>query len=155
MKCLHIRNKCITFVERLLNRLKSFQMKSIINSIQEPICSSEVSQLLKEKGFDVPCFNVYEKDGTPLFDSFREAIKNSEISKNTFIAAPTHSIALEWIRVNFLIDIECRAVRYAGDEKASYYSANVNGSVVLFQKRFDTPFEAIDAALLHVLKEII
>lgn len=129
-------------------------MKELNNNIQEPICSFEVSELLKEKGFDVPCFNVYEKDGTPLFDSFREVIKNSEIS-NTFITAPTQSIALEWIRVNFGIDIIADGVRYAGDEKASYYSAKVNGNSVLHKEKFDTPSEAIDAALLYALTNLI
>jgi hypothetical protein len=125
-------------------------MKEINNNIQEPICSFEVSELLKEKGFDVPCFNVYEKDGTPLFDSFREVIKNSEIS-NTFITAPTHSIALEWIRVNFDINIESHVV---GEKGYFSYTVYINGAKKL-KERYSTPQEAIDAALLHVLKEII
>jgi hypothetical protein len=142
-------------------------MKEIINNIQEPICSSEVSQLLKEKEFDVPCFNVYEKDKTPLFDSFREAIKNSEISKNTFITAPTHSVALEWIRVNFGVHIrvERNYRRPLLDEPApepvftvdidnlhsksgKAYSDVVNGC-------FDTPQEAIEAGLLYALTKLI
>jgi hypothetical protein len=134
-------------------------MLNINNDIKEPICSFKVSNLLKEKGFDVLSTAFYHKTKKELVDpkSYADLVinKNSDFSTASFITAPTHSIALEWIRVNFLIDIESRAVRYAGDEKASYYSANVNGSVVLFQKRFDTPSEAIDAALLHVLEEII
>lgn len=131
-------------------------MKEIINNIEEPICSFEVSQLLKEKGFDVPTSNFYVNGKLLNPKYFYCPINkcNSDFDDDT-VCAPTHSIALEWIRVNFGIDIECRAVRYVGREKASYYSANVNGTVVLFQKRFDTPSEAIDAALLHVLKEII
>jgi hypothetical protein len=139
-------------------------MENINNNIKEPICSFDVSNLLKEKGFDVLNSNYYVKEikrdgktGGDIYTGNINLVKGVPyfLKEKVVCSAPTHSIALEWIRVNFLIDIECRAVRYAGDEKASYYSANVNGSVVLFQKRFDTPSEAIDAALLHVLKEII
>ena len=134
-------------------------MENINNNIKEPICSFEVSNLLKEKGFDVLSTAFYHKTKKELVDpkSYADLAinKNSDFSTASFITAPTQSVAVEWIRVNFGIDIECRAVRYVGREKTSYYSANVNGSVVLFQKRFDTPSEAIDAALLHVLKEII
>ena len=134
-------------------------MKEIINNIQEPICSFEVSELLKEKGFDVPCFNVYEKDGTPLFDSFREVIKNSEIS-NTFITAPTHSIALEWIRVNFGVHIADHFNEY--DEKYQYiiwvFELNRTPSskdVIDNGKQFDTPQKAIEAGLLYALTKLI
>lgn len=131
-------------------------MKEINNNIEEPVCSLKVSQLLKEKGFNVPTSQFYKNDG--LIDPKRFIglfYKNSDFAENTFIAAPTHSVAVEWIRVNFWVDITANGVRYAGDDKASYYSVNVNGNSVLYTERFDTPQEAIEAALLYTLTNLI
>ena len=113
-------------------------MKELNNSIQEPICSSEVSQLLKDKGF-----------------------------KDPYYSCPTHSIALEWIRVNFGVHIrvERNYRRPLLDEPApepvftvdidnlhsksgKAYSDVVNGY-------FDTPQKAIEAGLLYALTNLI
>ena len=135
-------------------------MKEINNNIQEINCSLKISELLKEKGFNVPCSAAYIKEfvrngktGGDIFTGNIKLVKNpSYFLKPRFVCyAPTHSIALEWIRVNFGIDIIADGVRYAGDEKASYYSAKVNGNSVLHKEKFDTPSEAIDAALLYTL----
>jgi hypothetical protein len=67
---------------------------------------------------------------------------------------PTQYVAKEWIRVNFNHDIESRGVRYAGDEKSSYYQAYVNGCVISMD-RYNTPSEAVEAALLYTLENLI
>jgi len=128
-------------------------MKEINNNIQEPICFSEVSQLLKEKGFDVPTSQFYRNG--ELIDPKRfvdlHINKNSDFAENTFITAPTHSIALEWIRVNFDINIESHVV---GEKGYFSYTVYINGAKKL-KERFDTPQEAIDAALLYALTNLI
>ena len=85
-------------------------MENINNNIKEPICSFEVSNLLKEKGFDVLSTAFYHKTKKELVDpkSYADLAinKNSDFSTASFITAPTQSVAVEWIRVNFGIDID-------------------------------------------------
>lgn len=141
-------------------------MKEINNNIQEPICSSEVSQLLKEKGFDVPTSQFYRNG--ELIDPKRFADlyinKNSDFAENTFITAPTQSVAVEWIRVNFGIVVllepslhnyyiyRCIVIsptHFKHRQVKTYLSEE---NVI---KDFDKPQEAIEAGLLYVLKKMI
>ena len=62
--------------------------------IKERYCSFEVSELLREKGFDEPCRAVYEEKIlriNTLCDYF-----NSELSSH--ICAPTPQMARDWLR---------------------------------------------------------
>lgn len=137
-------------------------MKEINNNIEEPVCSPKVSQLLKEKGFNVPTSQFYKNDG--LIDPKRFIglfYKNSDFAENTFIAAPTHSIALEWIRVNFGIHIQYHIQKFADNTKADYFMS-VDGTIIRFYgnradfpDKFDTPQEAIEAGLLYALTKLI
>ncbi len=127
----------------------------INNEIEESYCSIEVSRLLKEKKFEAETYAYFLHSDEENEPDFR--ISNKWINRNLeddFISAPTHGIAIEWIRVNFNHDIESRGVRYAGDEKSSYYQAYVNGCVVSME-RYNTPSEAIEAALLYTLENLI
>ena len=143
-------------------------MKEINNNIQEPICSSEVSQLLKEKGFDVKTSQFYRNDESIDPKRFIGLFyKNSDFAVNTFIAAPTHSIALEWIRVNFGIHLRVSRIyrRPLFDEPApepmftveidDLYSKNGKAYSDGVIDNFDTPQEAIEAALLYTLTNLI
>ena len=66
--------------------------------MKEAYCSYEIAKLLKEKGFDEPCFAYYEDDGT-----FRQSWSNYAIQNKTnpcFFgnAAPTIQMACAWLR---------------------------------------------------------
>lgn len=107
----------------------------INNNIQESYCSEQVRKLLKEKGW-LPVDGETYKSVNGVFQI-------------------TQSVAIEWIRVNFNHDIESRGVRYAGDDKSSYYQPYVNGASVLYRERYKTPQEATEAALLYTLQNLI
>ena len=136
-------------------------MKEINNNIEEPVCSPKVSQLLKEKGFDVSTSQFYKNDG--LVDPKRFIglfYKNSDFAENTFIAAPTQAIALEWIRVNFGVHIADHFNEY--DEKYQYliwvFELNRTHSskdIIDNGKQFDTSQKAIEAGLLYALTNLI
>ena len=95
-------------------------MKELNNNIKEDYCSFEVSKLFKEKGFDVTCLHFYTNPRSKMYGVDEECgayiIKNTpkklytcgkhaaEKSKNVFFA-PTHALAIEWIRVNFGIHL--------------------------------------------------
>jgi len=91
--------------------------KEINNNIEEPYCSFEISQLLKQKGFHwanqhplteklpngiklepndgyYSCYNEEGKIINPKFYNFN----------NSHYPRPTHALAIEWIRVNFGFD---------------------------------------------------
>lgn len=73
--------------------------------IQEDYCSCEVSKLLRDKGFDEPCWLKYDSEG---YLSFNHAgYINSEKPCDDFCAlAPTHQLAMKWLREAHNIHIE-------------------------------------------------
>lgn len=72
--------------------------------IEETYCSFEIAKLLKEKGFDEPCFYYY-KDKILMFSPF---LKGRNSYQTNTCSAPTHQMAMAWLReVHYLwIDIE-------------------------------------------------
>ena len=73
--------------------------------ITEDYCSFETAKLLKEKGFDESCIAVYEEEVlriNTLCD-----YHNSELS--SYICAPTHQMAMKWLREVYNIDIDIQA----------------------------------------------
>ena len=62
--------------------------------ITEDYVSFEIAKLLKEKGFDEPTTGTYHKDGT-----FEHLSLNKWNSKFIMpISAPTHQMAMKWLR---------------------------------------------------------
>lgn len=158
-------------------------MKEINNNITEEFCSFEVSKLLKEKEFDpvnkpenkygyregysIKLFHVYEinPEGVIRFGivqnnstSFNDLLydytkEGNEYGHHNYIA-PTHALAIEWLRVNFGIWITCSPVINTWCNSISYLKDNkMTNSTTL--DYFETPQEATEAALLYVLKNLI
>ena len=73
----------------------------INNNIEEDYCSFEVSNLLKEKGFDVHCTYFYNEGSGWRLQS-DSIIKTGS---GDWIHCPTHALAIKWIRENFGIHI--------------------------------------------------
>lgn len=141
----------------MINNKKSYSM--INNNIQEAYCSFEISKLLKEKGFSVDCEMWYSK----LLMQRVKAFGGPEDAER-YIEAPTHALAIEWIRVNFNKKIEeywftMGANEYAFriideyEEKEIYDSFNAAGSSYI--GGYSTPQKAIEAALLYILQNLI
>ena len=79
-----------------------------------------------------------------------ESYLNPSYITQTNYLAPTQSLLQKWIRETYNIDIESRAVRFAGDEKSSYYQPYYNGSI-LTMKKFDSYEEALEEGLYQAL----
>lgn len=131
-------------------------MKTINNNIEEPICSLEISKLLKEKGFDVPCYHSYTitKD-SEINLGYKENKSNNysdggsiKEENSDIIPAPTHALAKEWIRENFGIHIY-----FDYYNKGIYFGAfrSKEGSKKENFKHFATPKEAEESAIEYVL----
>ena len=66
--------------------------------ITEDYCSYEVAKLLKEKGFDEPCLQMWEcgPDTKYLFRLQSSCYQN--ITEEDSCLAPTHQMAMKWLR---------------------------------------------------------
>ena len=71
--------------------------------ITEDYCSFEVAKLLREKGFDEPIWTRYEDNNEVIFGD-KYNWNNSPMGQTS---APTHQMAMKWLREvhNIFIDI--------------------------------------------------
>lgn len=69
--------------------------------IIEAYCSYEVAKLLKEKGFDEPCLQMWEcgPDKKYLFRLQSSCYQN--ITEEDSCLAPTHQMAMKWLRERY------------------------------------------------------
>lgn len=128
----------------------------INNNIQEAYCSFEVSKLLKEKGFDVSTETLYwlEDELNPELVYSRTPRQGFHKEYGGSLLAPTHSVAIEWIRVNFGIWVSveiasCNTFR----PKAYELDGDKFGGWEGY--KYSSPQEATEAALLYTLKNLI
>lgn len=127
------------------------------NNIQEDYCSFEVSKLLKEKGFNIPLNLYYNPFSGRLM---KESVLKIQNSHKQSINAPTHSLAIKWIRENFGIHIygflfSITTKKYSweiwDDKNEKVYQHESDSD----KWGFNSPEEATEAALLYTLKNLI
>lgn len=146
---------------------------------KEAYCSEKISELLKKKGFDVPCtafweYELYEYSlyigGYPM--------SNSELERELLDgwSAPTHQMARSWLRDVHNIDIDIDAEvgmlgrkvyvpsistykpientdRVSQHKRGLYY--NDDSGVVPAMQYFPSYEEAVEAALKYSLENLI
>lgn len=139
--------------------------KTLNNNIEETYVSFEVAKLLKQKGFDVN--NTLTYYGNDSSDATGTLYQKPGAGAYTFeslkgVLAPTQSIALEWLRVNFNIILESMLFTHALKDSLSYRwriwirpEAGKNCSNKIAEAYFKTPQEALEAGLLYTLKNLI
>ena len=123
--------------------------------IKEDYCSFEISKLLKEKGFDVPCRAYWDNQPSlnirALFWTVEPYHYNREVN------APTHQMAMKWLREEYDIII---CIDYNEDEECeerwgfSTYQNNVR-KVDFDLVTYVTYEDAVEAALKYCLTELI
>ena len=116
--------------------------------INEDYCSYEVAKLLKEKGFVTPCDWLYCSDGT-------FGHRNSLWDKEMF-PAPTHQMAMKWLRKNHIILVVQPEYFNAGSE-CSYWGVDIwaDDNYEKIQGDFPTYEQAVEAALKYCLENLI
>lgn len=149
---------------------------TINNNIQDSFCSFEVSKLLREKGFNVPCSTHWEWGNGDLKNGISPGIFiggflneescprnycNSELMSsytegdNLFgeFSRPTHAVATEWIKQNFNILIQSMLYRRnPNDYICGIYFNKLDSH---FTEPCNSPQEAIEFGLLYTLKNIV
>jgi len=140
--------------------------KQINNNLEESKCSFELSKLLKMKVCKVKSKYWYNGQGKleiciANWDFHTNNTSNAEDGMSFGYTCISHALAIEWIRVNFDINIAVVQDWIIRQEEAfkaysviiEHYDEPIEEYVSLM--KFETPQEACEAALLHTLKELI
>ena len=136
--------------------------------IREDYCSFELSKLLKEKGFDIPCKYAWHGGiKKPDFHRHSRNFNGGEYKdlRTKWYSAPTHQMAMKWLRE------ECKV--FIGVKYNPYYKKfKVHITLMDYSKEaiikgaeteinnfdnifFDTYEEAVEAALKYSLENLI
>jgi len=125
--------------------------------ITEDYCSYEVAKLLKEKGFDEPCFYYY-KDGVLMFSPF---LKGRNSYHTDTYSAPTHQMAMKWLREVHKLTFIISPQWVEGDMRNPYrWYWEVKGLKDITTDVYSNPLcdsyeEAVEAALKYSLENLI
>ena len=124
-----------------------------IDMIEEQFVSFETAKLLKEAGFDVPCFNQYTDRGTVWHCDCPENFNISQCATSR----PTQALAARWLREVHKIHVFAKRIyEYALDKFSwGYYIQSSNYEYCKsFEVGFDSYEEAMEAGLKHGLELI-
>jgi len=125
--------------------------------IKEAYVSFEVAKLLKEKGFNESCWLKYDNEGYLSFNHV--GYINSEEPCDDFCAlAPTHQMAMKWLREKYYIHADpIKQGNY--NDCSEYYSWIVSQMGIIHRNPSVADKlsyeEAVEAALKYVLKNLI
>lgn len=145
---------------------------TLIQEVSDPHCSYPVSFLLREQGFDVPCRWYYDTEyHERTWHVEYEPLRNSEIRggygklRYEMLSAPSHSVATEWIRINFGINlIPIEQYTWQVQHRWKYQIINTRAAdkhygnkefIVESELEYADPVQAIDAGLLYILENLI
>ena len=127
--------------------------------ITEDFVSFEIAKLLKEKGFDERGLCVYTVE-EERFYTFGDWVENSCLLPN-LISAPTHQMALKWLREVYDLHIIVYPWQADNEEKAIHWCCTVYkafahlGNDVYTNETPKSYEQAVEAALDYVLKNLI
>lgn len=123
--------------------------------VEERYCSYEVSTLLKEKGFDIGCYGRYSTRSKEFhFDATRKC-ENHDLFT---IAAPTHQMAIKWLREKGIY-ITIVYGDYPSLNKV-FWTPQINSLKEFdlpddFYEDYDEYEDAVKAALKYALENLI
>ena len=131
--------------------------------ITEDFVSFEIAKLLKENGFDEPCYQGYSKNELLPIAGWNNSGLDSFENGIIKIAAPTIQMAMKWLRkvhnlhcavdYDFVLGWYCQitslkeTVEYDYEEMKHYHPDKDNG--------FSTPEEACEVAIKYCLENLI
>ena len=126
---------------------------------KEAYVSFETAKLLKKKGFDENTLMVYMSYGDLCKCNRYDSIRNSnynDITKNYFeCTAPSHQMAMKWLREIYGIDIVIEISDPSVNDRKYYcviWDKN-NDSYIL--DLFDSYEDAVEAAIKYCLENLI
>lgn len=122
--------------------------------ITEDFCSYEVAKLLKEKGFDEPIQHFYKFDSKKLYRG--TVFTNTQIG-DKFYNAPTHQMAIKWLREVHKI---CIVVYPFTHREGGTYTSDICTLTMTMEEGhlrgvWNSYEEAVEATLKYSLKNLI
>ena len=130
--------------------------------ITEDYCSYEVSKLLKEKGFNEKCRGGYhyefDDNDNPIvmFEEWMtQPYNNNFVDEGFLCSAPTHQMAMAWLRKTYRIDIVIEISDPSVKDRKYYciiWDGNNNSHII---DLFNSYEESIEAALKYCLEILI
>ena len=114
----------------------------------EDYCSYELSQLLKEKGFDGVCEYAYSNKGN-YFEVDRSNFDE------VYCLRPTHQMAMKWLRDIYSISIEPYCYEYGWYCGFSQLPKGITIYTSQESKEYGTYEEVVEAALKYSLENLI
>lgn len=132
-----------------------------IAMIGEQFVSFDTAKMLKEAGFDVPCFNQYTERGTIWHCDCPENFNKSQCATS----CPTQSLAARWLRETHGIHVSSNIFMDSANDADgntvdewnfwSYDLFDNSGRIIEeSDDRYDSYEEALEAGLKHCLELI-
>ena len=124
--------------------------------IEDEYVSFETAKLLKEAGFDVPCFNQYTERGTIWHCDCPENFNKSQC----VTSCPTQALAARWLREVHRIVVDVAYIPpHVGRDVWQYFVGGMDDMVWLgdyepSDRKYETYEEAIEAGLQEAIKLI-
>ena len=122
--------------------------------IEEAYVSFETAKLLKEKGFDEPC-HYYYRNNTLMFDASING-RNSYQHNENIASAPTHQMAMKWLRKEHNLCIE---IFVTWRDKIPHYQWRINNLItqdtIVDTPCLEKPEQAVEAALKYAFENLI
>ena len=123
--------------------------------IEEQFVSFDTAKLLKEAGFDVPCFNQYTERGTIWHCDCPENFNKSQC----VTSCPTQALAARWLRDVHHINVYACFDYEEFDEKKWFFTrehtmVTDDSAVYCDVINYDSYEEALEAGLKHGLELI-
>lgn len=124
--------------------------------IEEDYVSFETAKLLKEKGFDEPCFALYNPEGELILCGIR--LSNTQVERVPgSYSAPTHQMAMKLLREVHNIHIKINLDSFDGINPIyeALYDDVTNIRIDNFIDYGDTYEEACETAIKFCLEHLI
>lgn len=121
--------------------------------IKERYCSREVSELLREKGFDEECYWYYPINGGEIQELTFDELN---YHRSQFIKTPTHQMACDWLIDNYKILIIVQFVSENGYNGVMVDIADFDDAGYIAETEYYLHIEqTYNEALKYVLTNLI
>ncbi len=129
--------------------------------MKEAYVSFEVAKLLKAKGFDEPCYLKYDGEGDLSFNHVGY-INDEKPCDDFYVLAPTHQMAMVWLREekNILIYVYPVIGLPVKNDDTFYWQwdgkkKRHNAPHIGDKHNYETFEDAVEAALKYALENLI
>jgi len=132
-----------------------------MSEITEDYVSFETAKLLKEKGFDEPCYMAYVPTNRKHMMR-NDAGHSNSMHPDDYYAVPTLQMAMKWLREVHKLSVRTRYDEVEDEKEHLYYvwffdilSMNPYKTLVEPVQGYSTYEEACESAIKYCLKKLI